>query len=212
MEVLIGEVRSYTKSSVLRLVSMVESLQYLARKKIEGDIVECGVWAGGNIILSRKILPHRMCWLYDTFTGMTEPGPYDKKRKDSTITALDRYRARGGKWADVSLEQVRKNLAVTNTLDDNYLRFIEGPVEETLLKPENLPGRIALLRLDTDWYESTKIELEVLYPRLTRGGVLIIDDYGHWMGARKATDDYFLGHNIELEKVDKTARRVIKRC
>lgn len=69
--------------------------------------------------------------------------------------------------------------------------LIEGDVLETLVKTQNIPGKISVLRLDTDWYESTKKELEVLYPKLAVGGVLMIDDYGYWGGAKKAVDEYF---------------------
>ena len=72
------------------------------------------------------------------------------------------------------------------------IHFVRGPVEETL--PAGAPDEIALLRLDTDWYESTRHELEHLYPRLAAGGVLLVDDYGHWEGARKAVDEYFADH------------------
>jgi O-methyltransferase len=88
------------------------------------------------------------------------------------------------------------------------LHFIQGDVMETL--PKDAPSEIAVLRLDTDWYESTRHELIHLYPRLVVGGVLIIDDYGHLLGARKATDEYLDGHRILLDRIDYSARIAIK--
>jgi len=131
---------------------------------------------------------------------MHNPSKYDVTRKGSTVEV--------GKAA-VSLEDVIANLAETGTLDLNKLRFVSGPVESTLRGPD-LPKHVALLRLDTDWYQSTKIELEVFWPRLTKGGVLIVDDYWHWKGARKAVDDYFHGRWPVKNNIDKAAIMVVK--
>lgn len=208
---LIVKVAPYTKSSYARLEAMIAALRKIDDEGIPGDVVECGVWRGGNIILARMLCPDRLCWLYDTFAGMTEPQDVDRKK--SGARALDIYHAKGGaKWAAVSLDEVRDNLLVTNTLDDNRLRFVEGPVERTLVDPQNIPDKIALLRLDTDWHSSTKIELEVLYPRLQPGGVLIVDDYGHWQGARKAVNDYFAKAMPDMTRIDYTAVSMVKPC
>ena len=74
---------------------------------------------------------------------------------------------------------------------EKKFQFVKGKVENTLLKEENLPKKISFLRLDTDFYESTKKELEILFPRLEKKGILIVDDYGHWKGSKKAVDEYF---------------------
>ena len=97
-----------------------------------------------------------------------------------------------------------------NKYNEN-IKYIEGKVEQTL--SDNNPGKIALLRLDTDWYESTKIELEVLYPLLVIGGVLIIDDYGLFHGAKKAVDEYFHSINEEplMHRIDYSGRMIIKK-
>jgi hypothetical protein len=175
-----------------RVEAMASALQKIDDENIAGDVVECGVWKGGNIILARKMSPDRVCWLYDTFEGMTEPGKHDHHRDgESAKTRYDEILKRGGGWCRAPLDQVKDNLAVTGVLDETKLRFVVGSVEKTLLKPENIPEQIAICRLDTDWHDSTKIELEMLYPKLASGGVLIVDDYGHWKGARKAVDDYF---------------------
>jgi len=207
----------FTKSTPERFDAMITSLRALNEHSIEGDVVECGVWHGGNIILARAMCPKRICWLYDTFDGMTRPDPLldIKVSGDKGERAIDRYEAKmvnGHKWAAVSLNDVKLNFKNFGLFDDRYLRFVEGAVEDTLLLPENLPEKISLLRLDTDWYHSTKIELEMLYPRLVANGVLIIDDYGHWAGCRKAVDEYFFGNPMTWHAIDYTAIMLVKPC
>jgi O-methyltransferase len=201
VEEVISGVAKYTKSSKARLRAMAAAVARIDAERIDGDIVECGVWRAGNIILARMLSPQRICWLYDTFAGMANPSDCDVTRAGLRISV--------GKAA-VSLDEVVANLSETGTLDLNWLRFILGPVESTLRNNTNLPSKIALLRLDTDWYKSTKIELEVLWPLLQRNGVLIIDDYGHWKGARKAVDDYFGDHGPEKIAIDYTAIMMVK--
>lgn len=108
-----------------------------------------------------------------------------------------------------TLEEVRSNLLGTGYPAER-VTFVKGRVEDTL--PRVLPGPIALLRLDTAYYESTKRELEQLYPLLVLGGVLIIDDYGHWKGARRAVDEYFAASGLRpfLHRIDYTGRLVLK--
>ena len=145
------------------------ALKSLDHRKIEGDVVECGVWKGGHIILARMISPSRVCWLYDTFNGMTKPSDLDVSRKGvPAFKKYNRKEAKGYKWADCSVDDVRDNLTIEGVYDPQMIRFIIGDVESTLLDEENLPEQIALLRLDTDWYQSTKIEMETLFPRLVR--------------------------------------------
>lgn len=201
----------YSKSSVPRLAGMIRALRIVENENIAGDIVECGVWRGGNIMLARKICPDRICWLYDTFTGMTEPDEFDSKIS-SGESALARYRAKGGvPWQAENAAQVKQYFRETQTFDESKLNFVIGPVEMTLIESP-LPERIALLRLDTDWHSSTKVEMEKLYPRLAAGGVLIVDDYGHWTGARKAIDEYFGVDIPEMEWLDYTAIMMRKPC
>jgi len=105
-------------------------------------------------------------------------------------------------------ETVYKNLLTTGYPEER-IHMVRGPVEETL--PQQAPERLALLRLDTDWYESTRRELVHLYPRLSDGGVLIVDDYGHWSGARRAVDEYFgqVGSRTFLSPLDYTGRLAV---
>lgn len=183
---------------------MVDAIRRI--ETIPGDIVECGVWRGGNIILARQLAPERTCWLYDTFDGMTPPCLKDG---DKATRQFNRKTKVGVKHSAVSLPDVRRNLDRFGALDDTKLKFVAGDVRETL--PHTRPERIALLRLDTDWYESTLAELQWLYPLLVTGGILIIDDYGHWPGARRAVDEYFVGQSIDMQTIDYSAR-MMTRC
>ena len=138
----------------------------------------------------------RTIWLYDTFAGMTRPTDLDVRLHDGA-DALPRFEAaatgeNSADWCAADLTTVRNNMRSTGHAED-HLRFVVGPVEETL-RTKEIPQRIALLRLDTDWYESTRVELEVLLPRLSPGGVIIIDDYNHWAGSRRAVDEHFAAH------------------
>jgi O-methyltransferase len=214
----IREVAGYTQTTPERIVALRDAVRYVARSGLPGDIVECGVWRGGSMMvianeLVRQGVTDRRLWLYDTYTGMTAP-------TDDDITVTGRT---GAEWVDselakpekdstgvtgVSLATVRANVASTGYPAERQT-YVVGPVEETLLTGE-LPERIALLRLDTDFYESTKAEMEQLYPRLVPGGILILDDYGYWQGARKAVDDYFADNAALLVRLDNSARLVVK--
>ncbi len=108
-----------------------------------------------------------------------------------------------------ALDEVKRNLQ-TIGYPEERISFIKGKVEDTI--PKHAPIRIALLRLDTDWYESVYHSLVQLYPLLSPGGILIIDDYGDWAGARKAVDQYFAEHNLHplLHRIDSTGRICVK--
>ena len=177
--------------------------KYLAVNKIPGDFVECGVYRGGNSIIAAKIFEihgvEKKIFLFDTFTGMTEPGQYDFTTLDSPHVVKkrslhDMYLSKQQNgftdWAYSSIEEVKSNFKKLNLLSDKIV-FIKGKVEDTLSVIENIPTSISFLRLDTDWYESTKKELETLYDRVVVGGIIVIDDYGFFDGARKAVDEYF---------------------
>lgn len=191
--VALGARYSYSVTTPQRLVAMARAVRTIEKAGVPGDIVECGIWKGGHLMIARKLAPTRRCWGYDTFTGMTKPTDDDRNR--AGYRARDKWDHKkkiGHAWCGgAPLETVRQSFAAEGLADDDLVRFVAGDVAKTLRDPANLPETIALLRLDTDWYESTKIELEVLYPRLQPGGILIVDDYGHWLGAQKAVDEYF---------------------
>ena len=180
-------------------------------------MVECGVWKGGSTMamalkLNRLGVEDRKIYLYDTFEGMSQPSKEDKTFYGDDATykfEQKRISQDSSDWCNASLEEVKKNCFSTNYPQDKFF-FIKGKVEDTI--PKYLPSKIALLRLDTDWYESTKHELEYLFPLLEPGGVLIIDDYGHWQGARKAVDEYIQNNRLKilLNRIDYTGRIAIK--
>ena len=152
----------------------------------------------------------RQLYLYDTYEGMSAPTDKDISHDGVSAAAQLRQEPRGvGVWCYAGLEDVRKNLCSTGYPKDK-IHFIKGKVEQTI--PRTLPSGLALLRLDTDWYESTKHALQHLFPVLQTRGVLILDDYGHWLGARKAVDEYFQAPKSKpyLHRIDCTGRLLVK--
>jgi O-methyltransferase len=204
-------VRPYTMTSRERVYALLRAVEYVVRSSIPGAFVESGVWKGGSMMAAALTLLQldvrdRELYLFDTFEGMPEPGPLDVKHDGAP--AAERYRAETA-WASAPLEGVREAVLSTGYPSDR-IRFVRGLVEDTI--PGEAPADIALLRLDTDWYESTRHELECLYPRLASGGVLIIDDYGHWRGACKAVDEYVERNDLRLllNRIDNTGRVAVK--
>lgn len=210
-------VAPFTMTSVERIVSLIHAAKYLTENKIAGDVVECGVWRGGSAMAVAETLKRlgdttRKFYLYDTFAGMTEPTQKDKQFDGKAAKQLLQNEAKDtGIWCYADKNEVAENLRKIGYPEGNII-LIEGKIEDTV--PGVLPTGIAILRLDTDWYESTLHELTYMYPRLVRGGVLIIDDYGHWQGAREATDEYFAGQTGGprpfLHRIDYTGRLLIK--
>ena len=208
---LFRSVRSFTMTSIERVYALRESVKYIIRHNVPGSIVECGVWKGGSMMTVAKTLleleTERDLYLFDTFEGMPPP----------TAVDVDLY----GVQADVLLktnpmtpaiapfEEVCRNMYSTG-YNPARINLVRGKVEDTL--PRAAPREIALLRLDTDWYQSTLHELVHLYPRLIKGGILIIDDYGHFVGSKKAVDEYFQKNGIPifLNRIDYTGRLAVK--
>lgn len=201
-------VKPYTMTSPERVNALIESVRYVVTNRISGAIVECGVWKGGSIMaigltLKELASENRKLFLYDTFSVVrTNPGEFDVSFNGEKADASN-------PWACPPLDEVKENIFSTGYPKEN-IHFIEGKVEETI--PKNIPTEIALLRLDTDLYESTKHELVHLFPLLSKNGVLIIDDYGHYKGAGKAVDEYIANNNIRilLNRIDYTGRIAIK--
>jgi O-methyltransferase len=205
----------FTMTSSERMYALYEATRHIGKAAIPGAVVECGVWRGGSSMLAASTLlaagDVRDLWLYDTFEGMPPPGEADfasqlGQHADELLARDDSLGE--GTRAVAGLEEVRANMARVGYPDER-VRYVKGKVEETI--PAEAPAQIALLRLDTDWYESTRHELEHLYPRLEPGGVLIIDDYGWWEGARKAVDEFFADQPILLNRIDETGRIAVKR-
>ena len=208
--------KPYTMTTMERLFGLYRAIAYLASHEIEGDVVECGVWRGGSMMMAALSLMHigradRDLYLFDTFEGM--PEPTEKDHKFGEGPAHDKWRAlregQGGSWNYASLEEVRDAMQSTGYPVER-LHFVPGMVEETL--PAHAPARIALLRLDTDFYASTLHEFVHLYPRLARLGVLIIDDFGTWAGSAQATQEYFEQNSVVmlLNRLDPGGRIGVK--
>jgi O-methyltransferase len=218
---LVNVVRPYTMTSPERIYALAQAVRYVVRHQIQGDIVECGVWRGGSMMVVARVLLElgavgRHLYLFDTFEGMTPPTEKDvvhsgghSGRSAADLLAKEKKQVQTSLWCYSPIDDVRKNLYQTG-YNPEKVHFIKGPIEETI--PGEAPGLISLLRLDTDWYESTRHELVHLLPRLSPGGVLIIDDYGWWRGARQATDEYLEQHNLKLllNRIDHTGRIAVE--
>jgi len=212
-----NRVKPFTMTTPERISALCNAVNYLVKNKIEGDFVECGVWRGGSTMAAIDTLikagdKNREIYLYDTYEGMSEPTDHDKvftgTGADVLMNTSDKNDATSV-WCYSALEEVQKNVGTLN-YPAKSVHFVKGKVEDTI--PQTIPQKIALLRLDTDWYESTAHELKYLFPLLVPGGVLIIDDYGHWEGARKAVDEYIENEKLPLllNRIDYTGRIAIK--
>lgn len=213
----IKAVRPFTLTPPERIYALCQAVRYIAGV-VPGDIVECGVWRGGSMMAAARTLLEtgdttRHLYLFDTFEGMVEPGEHDRRHDGLDAARLlardssNRY-AEDSTWCAADLEDVQRAVGSVRYPSDK-IHLVKGRVEETI--PDEAPGAIAILRLDTDWYESTRHELIHLYPRMSTGGVLIIDDYGFWRGARRAVDEFFndQSRRVFLNRIDESARLVV---
>jgi len=211
------EVDGLTMTGPERIGALIEAARYVVNNNIQGAFVECGVWRGGSTIAMIRALQQlrqqdREIFLYDTFSGMSAPTEVDvtlsgEAAEESFVER--RISDDSSDWCFALLEDVRENVLRTAYPVDR-IHFVKGKVEETI--PAVVPREIAILRLDTDWYESTKHELNHLFPLLSPRGVIIIDDYGHWQGAKKAVDEYIMenGLCVLLNRIDYTGRISVK--
>ena len=205
------KVKPFTMTSPERIFALCEAVKYIVANNIPGDIVECGVWKGGSMMAVADTLlslnqETKHLYLFDTFEGMTDPSENDLDFRGVKATKLmEEIQKVGSGWCSAQLEEVKAAMHSVG-YDENKIHLVQGKVEDTI--PEQSPSTIALLRLDTDWYDSTRHELIHLFPRISPGGVIIIDDYGYWQGARKAVDEYIKENKISLllNRMDFTGR------
>jgi hypothetical protein len=192
---IIRAVTPWTMTGPDKMFALIQTVRYITRHRIPGDIVECGVWRGGSMqAAARTLLAHgdssRDLHLFDTYEGMPPPTERDTRKRDDR-TAAELLAAESPDdskvWAVATLDDVQDGMGQVGYPAER-VHFVKGKVEDTI--PEHAPEQISILRLDTDWYESTRHELEHLYPRLSSGGVLLLDDYGYWEGARQAVDEF----------------------
>ena len=209
----VQKVRPWTLTSAERIYSLIHAVRYVSANGIQGAIVECGVWKGGSMAAVARTLiqlrdSSRDLYLFDTFEGMSAPTykdtDYSGKQASDILRNSPSFRC-----DDAPLESVRQVLYQTGYPKEK-IHFIQGKVEDTI--PASAPESICLLRLDTDWYQSTKHELIHLFPRLCQRGVIVIDDYGHWAGCRQACDEYFEENHVSilLNRIDYTGRIAMK--
>jgi O-methyltransferase len=209
----ITAVQPFTMTTPELLEALWRSVRWVSDTSVPGAIVECGVWRGGSMMAAARTLLQRDdvrdLYLFDTFSGMPDPGDKDLRFDGSTpyeALAVERPGATSiAEFALAQLDDVQRNMRTVGYPSDR-IHYVEGKVEDTI--PHHAPEQIALLRLDTDWYESTRHELEHLFPRVSSGGIVIIDDYGTWQGARRAVDEYLAGlpRPLMLHRIDFTGR------
>ena len=215
-----AEVSGQVAQSPESIAQTSRAVRYLVENDIAGDFVECGVFMGASIVCMIRTLQHfigakpRDIWLYDTFEGMPEQNPeLDIFHDPAQYPLWDQIKrddgSGGSNWVHGPIDSVKANVNRTGYPEDR-LRYVKGMVEQTL--PEWAPDRIALLRLDTDYYSSTKHELTYLYPRVVSGGVVIIDDYGAFKGCKQAVDEYIRENRLKvlLSRIDEHVRMWVK--
>lgn len=207
--------KEYTMTSEERMYALYLAVKYIIDAKIPGDFVECGVWKGGSsMIIAYTLLKlgisNRKIYLYDTFEGMPEPGKEDALvSKEDNVGRIWSKETKKQKWLYSPMEEVKKNLLSTGYPEENLI-FVKGKVEDTI--PKIISLKISLLRLDTDWYSSTYHEMKYLFPRLSKNGILLLDDYNYWKGSKEAVDKY-LGETktvILLNRIDSSGRIGVK--
>ncbi|MBX3169963.1 MAG: class I SAM-dependent methyltransferase [Candidatus Eremiobacteraeota bacterium] len=194
-----NQLQSYTLLEASGLDNVEFCVRSLLEREIPGDLIECGVWRGGTCIYMRGLLKalgdsRRKVWVADSFQGLPEPDP-----EVSPLDAVSHEFLKLVGGFRVSLEAVQQNFAAFDLLD-RQVRFLPGWFSHTLARAPI--EKLALLRLDADYYESTVQALDSLYPRLSPGGFVIVDDYGIMpLGARRAVDEFRSRHGIEAPLV-----------
>ncbi len=214
---ILSATKPYTLTSYDRLHALCQAVKHVSDNNIAGSFVECGVWKGGSALAAALAFQthedmQREMYLYDTYEGMTAPTAADIDYRG--LNAEDQLQTQAKDdpnsiWCAVELDAVKQTMALSN-YPAEQVHYVVGKVEETI--PATIPEKISILRLDTDWYESTLHEMEHLFPRLVPGGVLILDDYGFWQGARQAVDEYLARNelNLLLHRIDATGRMAVK--
>ena len=192
--------------------NIIDCINYIARNNIKGDFVECGVWKGGNLILCQIMSDHlkleRRILGFDLFDDMPDGNKYDVDKFGRKPFYYKNHPEAKNAWCKSSIDELSINLS--KFFKNHKINLIKGDICITLQENKNIPSEISLLRLDTDFYDSTKCELNILFPKLSSGGILIIDDYNEWQGCRKAVDEYFFNKNIFFHQIPNGGVYLIK--
>ena len=222
---LILRIRPNTMLSRERLVTLYQQVVHCERNDLAGDFVECGVWKGGSVGLMalanlKTGKSRRHIHLYDSFSEICEPdGKVDGARAVEEVRAWSKDGGVSGKLVPVAgfydllggpgtLEGNRELLEKKIGYDPAFLHYHKGWFQDTLPATAKQVSQIAILRLDGDWYASTKVCLDYLYSKVVKDGFVIIDDYGAYDGCRKAVDEFRASQKINgyLHHIDKVAR------
>ena len=184
--------RKFSMISNDRILSNISCVEYVIENNIDGDIVEIGVWKGGSILsmiltLEKLSSFNRNIHLYDTFSGMTEPSDVDINFKNIPANEFLKLRI-DLENCKSTLDEVVNNILNNSSYPKDLIKYHVGDI----VKTDFIPEKISILRLDTDWYESTKFELNNFYDKVTSGGIIIVDDYGFWKGSKKAVDEFLI--------------------
>nr|CRH05955.1 putative Macrocin-O-methyltransferase [Candidatus Magnetococcus massalia] len=197
------KIHGYTYCCNTRLRALYDALHTIEAQKVKGDVVECGTARGGSAALMGLTLTslgsERSLWLYDSFEGIPAP-----TQNDPDLEIAQHY---AGDFQG-ELDQVQALFSQLKI--EGRTEFVKGLFDETL--PAAQVEQIALLHIDGDWYDSIMITLESLYDRVSIGGVIQLDDYGYWEGARKAVHDFMDRYGLDdpLVVVDYEGRQWIK--
>ncbi|MEY2467880.1 MAG: O-methyltransferase [Actinomycetota bacterium] len=211
----IKAIENHTLTPHGRVIALVDAVRHIAQRKVPGAVVECGVWRGGSMMAAAMTLieqgdTSRDLYLFDTFTHMPPAGPEDIKASGRKVSDIEQSGEASPIFDYIPIDEVRAGMLSTGYPAER-IHLVQGMVEDTI--PSQAPDAVALCRLDTDYYESTKHEMDHLYPRISTGGALLIDDYGEFLGARKAVDQFFDGQPQPrpfFHRIDHAARLVLK--
>lgn len=204
-----NKISQYTMSGYRRFSNIYDLSETVEKESISGAFVECGVWKGGcaatMAYVAQKYNSDRKTWLFDSFEGLPEPSEKDgivaKSRMAINVKEENRK-------CVASVEDIEELFFQKLKLERKYVLIRKGWFQNVLPNVKNEIGAIAILRIDADWYESTKSCFDNLYDNVVSGGYVVIDDYGHWEGCRKAVDEFLESRNIsvELVEIDYTGR------
>lgn len=207
---LFKKVYPFTMVGYARLSNVYELANMVEKNKTEGVFAECGVWKGGcaavMAFMAQKFGSGRKIWLFDSFEGLPEP-----TKEDGEIASSYALNKTEGKLKTIdkcvaSLKDVEEVFFKVLKLNKENIIISKGWFQDTLPSAKQKIGKIAILRLDGDWYESTKCCLDNLYDNVIIGGYVVLDDYGYWEGAKRALDEFFVERKIspKLIKIDDT--------